>query len=399
MGIDCKRFVLQPVNRDFICTICEDVFENPIERRSCEHIFCHECITRWLLYNPICPIDRERLTPLELQEVPRVFKSLLGSLQIRCSFAGIGCSQVLELELLSAHETECPFGPSPSSACPNKCGFKCESGARSGHSCIEVLKNTVHEQEVTIRQQETQIEVLRQENEGLRRRDYPSRTLLAILRSPVDHSRQARGGMSSDPGAGYREGIEKLWRKGVIKSRNVFDAMSGYNLIHFYGENAFKDGWAFGHARNLEAVIPHLSPSLTKVLVNNNFSGYFQACLSNILGSSCKIYTVVDGSTNGIQLLRTHYPHILSSNRVIPITTANAPDEASYCMIIDFSKEKVHNGRFDRLAAEGALIVNPWSPNRLRQRVNNQIRHVTFFSIFGEKKYRFANHGSSRPVT
>lgn len=394
MGIDCKRFV-QPVNRDFICSICEDVFENPVERRSCEHIFCHECITRWLSYNSICPIDRERVTGLELQEVPRVFKSLLGSLQIRCMFSEIGCSQILELGLLSAHETECPFGPS--SPCPNKCGFKC--GQQSSHSCVEVLKNTVHEQEVTIRQQETQIEVLRRENEELRRRDSPSRPSAAILRSPVDHSRVSRGGMSSDPDAGHREGIEKLWRKGVIKSRSVFDAMSEYNLIHFYGENAFKDGWAFGHARNLEAVIPHLSPSLTKVLVANNFSGYFQACLSSILGSSCRIFTVVDASTNGIQLLRTHYPQVLSSNRVIPITTAHAPDQASYCMIIDFSKLKVHNGSFDPLAAEGALILNPWSPNRLRQRVNNQIRHVIFFSIFGGKKYRFANHASSRPVT
>lgn len=393
MGIDCKRFVIQPVNGDFICSICEDVFENPVERRSCEHIYCNECIIRWLLYNPICPIDRQRLTQSDLQEVPRVFKSLLGSLQIRCLYAQNGCTQSIQLESLPVHEQECTFGPSPSSSCPNSCGFtgKLDQGA---HSCIEVLKKTVQEQSVTIRQQEMQIANMRQ----LQRRADSRVPLMAILRSPIESRSSGGRTPGADSSDINREGIEKLWRKGVIKSRTIFDAMIAYNLIHFYGRDAFKDGWAFGHAKNLEAVIPHLTPTLTKVLVSNNFSGYFQACLSNILGSSCKIYTIIDGSTNGIQVLRTNYPQILSSNRVIPINTIDASNEASYSMIIDFSKEKVCSGRFDRLVAEGSLIVNPWAPSKLRQRVNSEIRHVLYYSFFGEKKYRYSNHGSTRPL-
>ena len=349
MGIDCKRFVVQPVNGDFICTICEDVFDDPVERGLCEHIYCRDCITRWLLYNPICPIDRERLTHGDLQEVPRVFKSLLGSLQVHCTYAEKGCSQITQLDLLSVHESECLHGPAPRIKCPNNCGFKSEGRTDSSHACIDVLKKTILEQRSTIRQQEAQIQLLKRENER------QSRTpLMAILRSPIDV--QPAQSENSANYLSHREGIETLWRKGVIKSRIVFDAMGAFNLIHFYGTNAFKDNWAFGHAKNLEAVVPHLTPTLTKVLVVNNFSGYFQACLSNILGPRCKIFTVVDTSTNGMQLLRTFYPHVLSTNRVVLLNSDQVANEATYSMIIEFSKEKVSSGRFDRLLPRDHLF-------------------------------------------
>lgn len=389
MGIDCKRFITQPVNGDFICSICEDVFENPVERRSCEHIYCHDCITRWLMYNPICPIDRERLTQSDLEEVPRVFKSLLGSLQVRCINVKNGCTQTVRLESLPVHEAECSHAPSSSSCCSNNCGFDGDSS--TSHSCVDILKEKVRQLNVTIGHKDARIKLLEHEIEMQSRRRAQATT---------SSESTVRSTPSLDPNSAaiHTNGIEKLWRKGVIKSRVVFDSMMSFNLVHFYGDNAFKDNWAFGHARNLESIVPHLTPSLTKVLVNNNFSGYFQACLSKILGSRCKVFTVVDQSSNGIQILRTHYPHVLSSNRVVPITSTEAPNESPYSMIIDFSKEKVISGCFDRLATESAFIVNPWSPTKLRQRVHNEIRHVTFFSIFGEKTYRYSNHGSTRPL-
>lgn len=396
MGIDCKRFTIQPVNKDFVCSICEDVFENPVERKACQHIYCHECITRWLLYNPTCPIDRQRLTHIELEDVPRVFKSLLGSLQLRCSFAEKGCSQSVSLESATSHENECPYGPKPSAVCPNDCGFTNTPGTPSDHSCLEVLKKTVNLQQCTIRTQKSQIDHYRREIGRLEGQIGRQRVpLMAVPRPQSPQSNVSNANAATI----HKEGVERLWKKGVIKSKVVFEAMMTYNLVHFYGENAFKDSWGYGHAKNLEALVPHLTPALTKVLVNNNFSGYFQACLSNILGSNCKIFTIMNESTNGIQLLRSHYHNVLTSNRVVPINATDAPNESNYSMIIDFSKGKFNVGAFDRLAAEGSFIINPWSPHELRQRVNNEIRHVTFHSFFGEKKYRYSNHGSTRPLT
>merc|ERR1711971_397311 len=45
---------------DFECTLCKRIFYEPVTS-TCGHVFCKECITRWLDHNPGCPICRRSL--------------------------------------------------------------------------------------------------------------------------------------------------------------------------------------------------------------------------------------------------------------------------------------------------------------------------------------------------
>jgi len=43
MGIDLDLAVGQ-VDEEFVCSICKDILENPVEIKGCVHLFCDECI-------------------------------------------------------------------------------------------------------------------------------------------------------------------------------------------------------------------------------------------------------------------------------------------------------------------------------------------------------------------
>lgn len=43
MGYDVERFIEVP-NQEFICLICSDVIEDPMECSNCQTFFCKACI-------------------------------------------------------------------------------------------------------------------------------------------------------------------------------------------------------------------------------------------------------------------------------------------------------------------------------------------------------------------
>ena len=47
MGIDSELMDAK-VDEEFICSICTEILENPVEIKDCEHIFCDECIRPWI---------------------------------------------------------------------------------------------------------------------------------------------------------------------------------------------------------------------------------------------------------------------------------------------------------------------------------------------------------------
>ncbi len=48
MGYDILRFKSADINREFICSICLDVLEEPLVIDPCDHIFCSDCIKPWI---------------------------------------------------------------------------------------------------------------------------------------------------------------------------------------------------------------------------------------------------------------------------------------------------------------------------------------------------------------
>ena len=59
-GYPAGLFLL-PVDPNFNCAICFDVAREPT-RCSHDHLFCADCIDKWLEENETCPVDRAKLT-------------------------------------------------------------------------------------------------------------------------------------------------------------------------------------------------------------------------------------------------------------------------------------------------------------------------------------------------
>lgn len=50
------------------CSICFEGIEHPLET-PCHHVFCGTCITQWLVDHPTCPLDRRRVTVMDLRQL------------------------------------------------------------------------------------------------------------------------------------------------------------------------------------------------------------------------------------------------------------------------------------------------------------------------------------------
>lgn len=107
MGIDSKRFV-NPLPQDLICPICHDVFDDPVQCPE-EHIFCRDCISKWMMKINRCPLDQKSLSFIELTPSARVLRNLIGSLELRCEFMEYGCNSTTTLESMKIHLLTCKF--------------------------------------------------------------------------------------------------------------------------------------------------------------------------------------------------------------------------------------------------------------------------------------------------
>lgn len=128
-GVETSRFKSQPLNPAFICSICRGVYIEPVQRPSCQHIFCKECITNWLVnyliassaYDNLfvlpqvqqtsCPSCRQPLTRNYLVAAPRVLRELIAELEVRCDHHGRGCERFVTMDELDRHSKQCMYNP------------------------------------------------------------------------------------------------------------------------------------------------------------------------------------------------------------------------------------------------------------------------------------------------
>lgn len=75
-GADEARKEISEIEDELICHICFCLLENPVIF-PCEHLFCWECIYKWLEYQRLCPVDRKRITLDDMKPAPRLVKNLL----------------------------------------------------------------------------------------------------------------------------------------------------------------------------------------------------------------------------------------------------------------------------------------------------------------------------------
>ena len=69
------------IDQDLVCTICQDVFQDPVYFPECEHSFCRKCITDSLRVNSSCPMDRTPQSTQTFRPATRFMKKYLNKLR------------------------------------------------------------------------------------------------------------------------------------------------------------------------------------------------------------------------------------------------------------------------------------------------------------------------------
>ncbi len=255
MGFDVDRFVESI--EDFLCPICQDVVECPVQVSNCEHIFCTDCITQWIANQPNCPVDKLPIEEHQLIPTSRFFRNLYNRLIIKCIY---GCEEIVEIEMVVNHQMNCAFNPDFNIECDNGCGKKFKSRShRNDHNCVNYLKNI-------IKAQQSQLNTMTGEIFNLKQ--------IVMALNACEESKQEIGSLK-------REGIIKSLRvENVLLAvdRNIFCSSAPYQSISI-------------DACVLELLNSKLIPK-AKVLDIGSDSGYPALCMALMLGSEGQVIAV-----------------------------------------------------------------------------------------------------------
>lgn len=96
----------QLIVHDYKCPLCKGVYYNPYVDK-CGHVFCKDCITKYLEITPICPFSKMELTTVHLNKL--VFMTdILEKQTVKCKNRNNCCSWNGKLSELGNHmENDC----------------------------------------------------------------------------------------------------------------------------------------------------------------------------------------------------------------------------------------------------------------------------------------------------
>ena len=174
MGIDRSLF-LDEVPGDCLCSICQEVLEDPKETLTCQHAFCYDCITQWMCERSSCPTCRCLLSHGDIVSLHRIWREKLNKLRVRCHNFRIGCEAVVQLQHLDKHLQECayvcitcPHSPCGSLVqraklpahlescdyrrvtCP-ECALDVPATEFAGHRCVQSLRDDLQQKTEILR--------------------------------------------------------------------------------------------------------------------------------------------------------------------------------------------------------------------------------------------------------
>jgi len=105
------------------CSICTEVFEDPVSPRGSVHTYCRACIRRALAVRSRCPLSNV-LIAVRRGNVDAVLdgnhqvRSMIDSQPVTCKYALHGCTEQPMLDSVDAHEANCPCRPAKCARCP-----------------------------------------------------------------------------------------------------------------------------------------------------------------------------------------------------------------------------------------------------------------------------------------
>ncbi|KAF5027784.1 hypothetical protein F66182_115 [Fusarium sp. NRRL 66182] len=120
-------YVTEP-DANLLCPICHDPLVDPVTT-PCDHTFCYRCLRQSIDSSPsgtACPIDREPLAWPNCFSAPRLIRTQLNNLKVKCPYQARGCKSEVRREVVELHATtECRF---KDFTCP---GADCDKRLRS----------------------------------------------------------------------------------------------------------------------------------------------------------------------------------------------------------------------------------------------------------------------------
>ena len=104
-----RKFVcMENVSKFLFCSICDEIFRNPVRLKSCGHTYCLSCILQWSKHNLNCPLCRVNFTENDIR-VDKIATNIINDLEVYC--LNSGCPWKGRLNDFSSHIKECYFNP------------------------------------------------------------------------------------------------------------------------------------------------------------------------------------------------------------------------------------------------------------------------------------------------
>ena len=91
---------------ELVCSICLEIVRFPKLCKSCQNMFCTDCLSRQLSKSKFCP---NRCLYKE-QEVNLIFKKLLHKIELKCYYWKSGCKETILYENFDKHTEACTWG-------------------------------------------------------------------------------------------------------------------------------------------------------------------------------------------------------------------------------------------------------------------------------------------------
>jgi hypothetical protein len=94
------------LSAELVCSICLEIVRNPKLCKSCQHMFCNDCINKQLSKSKFCP----NRCVYKDQEVNLIFKKILYKIEFKCLYYKSGCNSIILYENFDKHIESCIWG-------------------------------------------------------------------------------------------------------------------------------------------------------------------------------------------------------------------------------------------------------------------------------------------------
>ncbi len=98
---------IDEVPSHFLCCVCFNVVEDPVEHTDCDNIFCSGCSSKLLSHQSSCPLCRGSLKQSKMRPLNRILKGQYDSLKMMCLYAANGCGSKFTIAEKACHEAIC----------------------------------------------------------------------------------------------------------------------------------------------------------------------------------------------------------------------------------------------------------------------------------------------------